>query len=171
MIAITFPSIDEKYKILIISGLLFSLIGDLLLIFPEHYFKNGLIAFLIGHIFYIAAFLVSMDIKFTYWIFLPIALAGTIYIKYISQYTGKMKLPVSIYITIIALMGWLAIERFNSLLTFGTFLAAIGAGLFMISDAILALNKFKKSFISAELVILSTYYVAQYLLALSVTIL
>ena len=68
-------------------------------------------------------------------------------------------------------MGWMAIERFHHLPTLGTVLSMIGAVLFMISDAVLALNKFKKPFFSAEMIILSTYFTAQLLLALSVVVL
>ncbi len=168
LIAISFPAVDVKYKIFIVSGLLFSLVGDILLVFPESYFKKGLIAFLIGHLCYIIAFIISDGIHFTYWIFFPIALAGVIYLRYILPNSGTMKFPVGIYIIVIAIMGWLAIERFNSLPSFGTFLAGLGAIIFMISDAVLALNKFRKSFFSAEFIILITYYVAQWLLALSV---
>lgn len=170
LIATIFPSIDQKYKIFIIAGLIFSLLGDTFLIFPEQHFKKGLFAFLVGHICYILAFTVSGGIHFTLWIFLPIALVSIIYLQYILQYSGKMKIPVSIYIVIIAIMGWLAVERFNSTPTLGTFLAAMGALLFMISDAVLALNKFSKSFFYAELIILATYFTAQWLLAVSVIV-
>lgn len=168
LIAIIFPSSEPNYKIFIVAGLLFSLFGDTFLIFSEQHFKKGLIAFLIGHICYITAFIVSMEFQITYWIFLPIAAAGVIYLKYILLYSGKMGVPVSIYIAIIAIMGWVALERFNSLPIYGTFLTAIGAILFMISDAVLAWNKFRKPFISAELIILITYFTAQWLLAVSV---
>ena len=67
-------------------------------------------------------------------------------------------------------MGWVAMERLNYIPTLGTFIAAIGAVLFMISDAVLALNKFRKPFISAELIILATYFTAQCLLAVSVIV-
>ena len=79
-----------------------------------------------------------------------------------------MTIPVIIYISIIIIMGWMAIERFNSLPTNGTFIAAAGAILFMISDAVLALNKFRKPFLSAEIIILTTYFTAQWLLAVSI---
>jgi len=168
LIATFFPSIELKYTIFIIAGLLFSLFGDTLLIFPEQHFKKGLIAFLFGHVCYILAFTVSGGIHFTLWIFLPITIAGIMYLQYLLPYSGKMKIPVSIYIVIISIMGWLAIERFNNLPKFGIFLAAIGALLFMISDAVLALNKFRKPFFSAELIVLTTYFIAQWLLAISV---
>ncbi|MCJ7801911.1 MAG: lysoplasmalogenase, partial [Candidatus Marinimicrobia bacterium] len=106
LIATIFPSIDPKYKIFIITGLIFSLLGDTFLINPEQHFKKGLIAFLIGHICYILAFTVSVGIHFTPWIFLPITIAGIMYLRYVLPYSGKMKIPVSIYIVIIAIMGW-----------------------------------------------------------------
>jgi len=170
IIATIFPSSEPNYKIFIVAGLIFSLLGDIFLIFPEQHFKKGLIAFLVGHVCYILAFTVSVGIHFTLWIFLPIILIGIFYLRFILTYSGKMKIPVSIYIVIIAIMGWIAIERFNILPTFGTFLAAIGAGLFMISDAVLALNKFRKPFFSTELIILATYFTAQWLLAVSVIV-
>ena len=169
-IVLIFQPSEEKYKIFILVGLLFSLIGDVFLIFPERHFTKGLIAFLVGHIFYIFAFLIPQGFNFNVWIFLPIFLLGVLYLKIILPYAGEKALPVIIYIIIIAIMGWTALERFYSAQTIGALLAAIGAILFMLSDSILAYNKFRKQFGSAELIILSTYYTAQWLLALSVII-
>jgi uncharacterized membrane protein YhhN len=49
-------------------------------------------------------------------------------------------------------------------------LAFVGACLFAISDSALALNRFRRSFRSAQFLILSTYYAAQCLIALSVAL-
>jgi uncharacterized membrane protein YhhN len=168
LIAIIFPAIEIQYKIFIVLGLLFSLFGDMFLIYPEQHFKKGLIAFLIGHICYITAFTVSSSVHFTSWIFFPIAIVGVLYLRNILPYSGKMNIPITIYIIIIVIMGWMAMERLNYIPTSGTILAAIGAVLFMISDAVLALNKFRKPFISAELIILTNYFTAQWLFAVSV---
>ncbi len=170
LIVVTFPAIDPNYKIFILAGLVLSLLGDMFLIYPEQHFKKGLIAFLIGHVFYIIAFVVSSGVHFTAWIFLPIALVGILYLRHILPYSGKMKIPIIVYVIIIVSMGWIAIERLNYMTTLGTILAAIGAILFMISDSFLALNKFKKPFFSAKLIILSTYFTAQLLLAASVVV-
>ena len=67
-------------------------------------------------------------------------------------------------------MGWMALEGLNNLRNIGALLAASGAVLFMISDSILAINKFRKSFHSAELIILSSYFSALWFLALSVIV-
>lgn len=169
-IAILYPAVDWNYKIFILAGLLFSLIGDMFLIFPEKYFTKGLIAFLLGHILYIIAFAVSAGFHYTVWIYLPIVLISILYLKTILSHTGNITLPVIIYIILIAMMGWMALERLYYLQTLGALLAAIGACLFMISDSVLAINKFKKSFHKAELIILSTYFIAQWMLAVSVII-
>ena len=168
LIAILFPAIETRYQIFIIAGLFFSILGDTFLIFSDKYFKYGLIAFLIGHICYIIAFAVSAGFHFTFWIFLPITTIGISYLRMILKHTGKMTIPVIIYIIIIMIMGWTAIERYHILPTMGTSLAAFGAIFFIISDAVLALNKFRKPFLSAELIILITYFSAQWLLAVSV---
>jgi len=170
LIAILLPAIETRYQIFIIAGLFFSIFGDTFLIFPDKYFKYGLIAFLIGHICYIIAFTVSTGFHFTLWIFLPIVILVILYLRIIIPHSGKMKIPIIIYIIVIMIMVLMAIERFNSLPTNGTLIAAIGAVLFMISDATLALNKFRKPFFSAEIIILTTYFTAQWLLAMSVII-
>ena len=169
-IAILYTAIDFNYKIFIIAGLLLSLVGDMFLIFPEKHFTKGLIAFLLGHIFYIVAFVVSAGFHYTEWIYLPIVIISIVYLKTILSHTGKKTLPVIIDVILIAMMGWMALERLYYLQTLGALLAATGACLFMISDSVLAINKFKKSFHKAELIILSTYYSAQWLLTLSVII-
>ena len=44
------------YKWLIVIGLVFCLGGDIFLMLPERFFIAGLVSFLLGHLFYIAAF-------------------------------------------------------------------------------------------------------------------
>ncbi len=170
LIATTFPAIESNYKIFIVTGLIFSLIGDIFLIFPEKHFKNGLIVFLVGHICYITAFVISTGFHLTYWLFIPVVIVGSIYLQLILPYSGKMKLPIIIYITMVMIMVWMAVERFHSDPTLRTILPTIGAILFMISDAVLALNKFRKPFYYAELIILTTYFTAQWFLAVSVIV-
>lgn len=161
------PTTEQNYRMYIFLGLLFSLIGDVFLIFPKQHFKNGLVAFLIGHIFYIIAFSTFTGFQYTLWIYVPIIIIGLVYFKNIVPYAEKIKIPLIIYVMVIAIMGWMALERLNSMRTIGSLFAASGAVLFMVSDSMLAINKFRKSFFSAELIILSTYYTAQWLLALS----
>ena len=70
-------------------------------------------------------------------------------------------------ILVILIMSGLAWERHLQLELPQTLFAACGAILFLISDALLAWNRFRMKFKSAQFLILGTYYVAQWALALS----
>ncbi len=64
-------------------------------------------------------------------------------------------------------MSGLAWERHLQLELPQTLFAACGAILFLISDALLAWNRFRMKFKSAQFLIMGTYYVAQWALAMS----
>ena len=70
-------------------------------------------------------------------------------------------------ILVILIMSGLARERHLQLELPQTLFAACGAILFLISDALLAWNRFRMKFKSAQFLILGTYYVAQWALAMS----
>ena len=65
-------------------------------------------------------------------------------------------------------MSGLAWERYLQLELPQTLFDACGAILFLISDALLAWNRFRMKFQSAQFLILGTYYVAQWALAMSI---
>ena len=73
-----------------------------------------------------------------------------------------MAFAVVAYISVILTMGW------TSWRTKSTY-AMIGATLFIISDTVLALNKFTVEIPAASEIIMITYYGAQILLALSIS--
>ncbi len=50
----------------------------------------------------------------------------------------------------------------------GALLACAGAVLFVVSDSVLAVNRFRRPFAAAQAVVLGTHFSAQYLIALSV---
>ena len=64
-------------------------------------------------------------------------------------------------------MSGLAWERHLQLELPQTLFAACGAILFLISDALLAWNRFRMKFKSAQFLIMGTYCVAQWVLAMS----
>ena len=141
---------------------LFSIIGDFLLLFPA-LFKSGLFSFLIGHIWYMLGFL-SGDWSLP---ILPTLIITILALGMISQlYTtsGKLKIPVLVYIFMIAGMGITSFGRLETLQTFPTLIGTIGASLFMISDGVLGWNKFKNPFHLAEGIILITYYSGQWMI-------
>lgn len=155
------------YKWLIIGGLIFCLGGDIFLMLPPRYFLPGLGSFLAGHWFYTAAFSLEVGITFAWWILL-LLIYGVFMYRLLQPHLGKMRRPVIAYIIFILLMVWAALGRWSTLHTTGALLAAAGAILFVISDSVLALDRFRKKFKSARVIVLSTYWAAQWLIAYSV---
>ena len=153
------------YTRAILAGLCFSILGDFLLLFPSQ-FKSGLFSFLTGHVWYMVGFL-SDDWSIP---ILPIIIIIILVIGMVSQLypsAEKLKIPVLVYIAVIAGMGITAFGRFEALQSTPAIIGAIGATLFMVSDGVLGWNKFKSPFYVAEGIILFTYYSGQYLIAYS----
>ncbi|OQY20962.1 MAG: lysoplasmalogenase [Chloroflexi bacterium] len=157
------------YKYMIITGLLFSLAGDVFLMLPSDRFVAGLVAFLIAHLFYIAAFVSEIN-ALMWWPLIPLVIYGIVIHTVLAPSLGKLKLPVMVYMMIILIMTWLAWERCAQTGQSGALLAPIGAALFVISDTILAINRFRGTFKPARALNLTTYFVAQWLIASSVRI-
>lgn len=158
----------SHYFWFIMGGLIFCLAGDILLMLPSDRFIAGLISFLAGHIFYILAFTSGKGFTFSLEIMFPFVFLEILIYGILVRRLNKMKLPVFIYTTVIVIMAWQSWERWNVMGSIATLLAAIGAVLFLISDGLLAINRFRKEYPYAHVLILSTYYGAQCLIALSV---
>jgi uncharacterized membrane protein YhhN len=167
LIAILGQATLPFYKYMIITGLVFSLAGDVFLMLPSDRFVAGLVAFLIAHLFYIAAF-VSEISALTWWPLVPAVIYGIVIYTIIAPSLGKLKLPVLIYVVVILIMAWLAWERWAQTGPSGALLASVGAVSFVISDTILAINRFRGTFKSAHALNLTTYFAAQWLIASSV---
>ena len=172
IIAIAFQSNASAYKHLILAGLVFSLAGDIFLMLPRDRFIAGLVSFLIAHLFYIAAFkmdgaLVGPASLLTAALLL---VYGGVMLRLLFPHLGKMKVPVIVYMLVILMMVWQASNRFMNVRLMSGVTALAGACLFAASDSALALNRFRRGFTSAQLLILSTYYAAQWLIALSVAL-
>ncbi len=155
------------YGWFIITGLFFSLFGDIFLMLPSDRFKEGLVAFLLAHSCYIAAFLPDIELRLTPYVLLPILGFGIwIYAK-LYQSLRSLRIPVLVYTGAILAMAWLALERLQQIGGPGPFLAATGALFFVASDCTLAWNRFVEKLPAAQIVILGTYYTAQLLIAAS----
>ncbi len=156
------------YKILILTGLLFSLIGDVFLMLPKDRFIAGLVSFLVAHLLFIGAMVSDLG-PFYAWIpFIPIAVYMIILLWILLPKTGKMTIPVLVYALVIMVFVWQAAGRAWYLAGDSSSYAFIGAVLFVISDSVLAYNKFVKPFKLAELLIMLSYWSALVLLALSI---
>lgn len=159
-----------SYTLVIILGLLFSFGGDVALMFKsKRAFMIGLILFLIAHVIYSIVFTVySGFVEGDLISALILILLAIIIYFYLYPGLEEMKIPVLIYIFVITFMMNRAISTFSGEFFNNTqaVLISIGAGLFFISDLILAVNKFKKPF-KYHRISLAFYYSGQLLIALS----
>lgn len=158
----------DRYSSFILLGLLFSLVGDVALLWPAHYFLFGLAAFLCTHFAYLFAF--TRDVRFParpgVWL-IYLASAASLYIFLLPFLHPEMKLPLALYSMLLASMASQALGRFLIHRNRAARLAAFGAFFFMISDSLLALDRFYAPIPHAQLLILIPYYVAQWLIASS----
>jgi alkylglycerol monooxygenase len=153
-------------KRLVVGALAASLIGDTLLL-QSSLFVAGLVAFLVAHGFYVAAFTRGVG-------FLPsraalaaiAAVAIGILVYLWPGVGGELKAPVGVYVGVIALMAAQAAGRASVLNDRAAVAVAAGALMFMASDTTLALAKFAGWAVDEWT--LPTYYLAQGLIAFCV---
>ena len=163
---------NSSLKKWIVLALAFSWAGDVLLIFEStngNFFIFGLVAFLIGHIFYILFFenvIRKEGLRKNYWWFLPVIVYYIALIYFLSPKLGDMRLPVRIYGIVISYMLIQALQTGKIKNMAAATLMIGGAVLFITSDSILAVNKFYESFAYAGIAIMLTYGIAQLLITL-----
>ena len=160
-------SITKGISKWILAALLFSLAGDALLMFEEKnsiFFLLGLSSFLLAHIFYIVFFhvvRVREKIKGNPWLLVVVVIYYAILINLLSPYLADMKIPVLVYGIVISFMLMMAMHMlFIKNKRAGRWMM-FGALLFVVSDSVLAINKFYQSFEAAGVLIMLTYGLAQ----------
>jgi uncharacterized membrane protein YhhN len=158
-------AISERYRWLVFAGLVCSLGGDVSLVFPGG-FVRGLASFLVAHLLYIGAFGPGGERGL---LLVPFATFGAAMLAYLWPHLGKDRVPVAVYVTVIVVMGWRAAARAaRAAPAPSAELAFVGALIFMVSDGILAVDRFARPFAAADGAVMTTYYAAQTLIALSV---
>ncbi|MDN3204822.1 lysoplasmalogenase [Algoriphagus sediminis] len=160
----------------ILSALIFSWIGDVLLLW-ENLFIYGLGSFLIAQGCYIIGFKVAQynperigKVNFirTFFLNLPIYFVGAFVFYLINPNLGSLKIPVAIYIIVIVMMLTTARERFKNCNPVSFWQVFIGGAFFLISDAIIALNKFYEYHPESDIMIMGTYAIAQLLIVMGI---
>jgi alkylglycerol monooxygenase len=129
-------------------------------------FIPGLVAFLIAHVFYIAMFRQGVPwLPSTRALLATLALGGAMYGFLFPSLNPVLRIAVAAYVIVISVMAAQAIGRATWLCDKASVAAAVGACFFMLSDSLLATNKFAVQFPMAQFLVLATYYVAQILIA------
>ena len=173
LVAVLQPYSRPAYYWLMLTGLLFCLVGDVCLISARRsFFLAGLIAFLAGHLWFTAAFYMAAGLTLGAAIGALVFLTmGSVIYRWLRTYLEhSMKGPVTAYIIVISLMLSLAVSLFgDQSLAFGFRLTVIaGAFAFYLSDIFVARNRFITKAYQNRLIGLPLYYTGQFLLAFSI---
>jgi uncharacterized membrane protein YhhN len=174
--ALVGPHTNSKYFVLILSGLLLCVAGDVFLIFTSSrkLFLAGLISFLAGHVLYSVAFF-SMASPGTLALVAAafcLAVGGPVF-AWLKPHLGAMLGPVVLYMIIITVMVVSAASLMeNDHMGFaGRALAFSGAVLFYVSDIFVARHRFIKKEYVNRLAGLPLYYAGQFMIAYSTILL
>jgi len=163
----------------LIAAVTFSMLGDVYLMLPSDVFAAGLGAFLLAHLSYIAAFGAASRLRLPWMVVLLVATypltrrilaavrAGSFDKRSPSPDepaettptapSQAVVLAVATYIVVISLMV-------GSAFASGGVLASLGALLFLVSDGILAWNRFVYPLRNARLAVIVTYHLGQFAL-------
>jgi len=152
-----------EYRRWISLGLIFSLVGDVLLAWPGDLFVFGLGAFLLAHLAYLKAYL--SDCRQL--ALLPLALAlgiGAVLLGIlVSSGLGPLLIPVIVYGLAISAMLWRALAQLGSTVPKrSAWLAAAGALAFVFSDSLIGIDRFVVPFRAAPYLIIISYWLGQW---------
>lgn len=167
------PAINARYRKAILTGILFSLLGDVFLMLPVSLltqgFLLGLLSFLFAHLCFLRAFCSDSRFFASPLAFVALAALGAAHLYVLwPGLPPAMRIPVITYVCLLLAMCAQAISRGISLRTVDSRMAMSGGICFMLSDTILAYNKFYTPIPHSPLLILGSYYLALWLIARSV---
>ncbi|MHB9098797.1 MAG: lysoplasmalogenase [Syntrophales bacterium] len=175
-VALTGPRTETGYFGWVLAGLVFCMAGDVFLIFfaSPRLFLAGLVAFLTGHILYVAAFFLASRPGMLTWIVgvCVLAASGAIF-AWLRPHLGRMLIPVAAYVAVITVMiiGAASVLGERAADPSGRTLVFSGAILFYVSDIFVARQQFVVSQYVNRLVGLPLYYAAQFMIAFSIRLL
>ena len=147
--------------------------GDIFLMLKDK-FIHGMLAFFLGHIFYIISFffLITNILAFPLGgllLFIPVILILILTYPKFRNHLDDLKLPVHGYLVVIFMMHISAVLLLAEFDLFSPcfFLIWIGSILFILSDALIAIDNFNEELEISHIrvIIMLTYILGQYLIA------
>jgi len=165
--ALSFGALDSSYGRVVLAGLVFSLCGDVLLI-PQgkpRVFQAGVAAFGVGHVAYLAAFVLRFESALL--AVICAAAAALALLRVFSwlrpQLPSDMVIPVRAYMAVISAMLVAAAAAAPS-----SPWILVGAAMFYVSDLAVARDRFVASGFANRVWGLPLYFAAQLVLASTV---
>ncbi len=165
MAYLSLTNLKGSIRYLMTFGFLFSAMGDVLLdLDRSNYFVYGLASFALAQLLFAIAFSTDLEFNKKRAIFAGLIMLFTMsmLVLLVPKLDGLF-VPVLIYIILISIMGICAAFYKRALTT-----VYIGAAFFILSDSMIAVNKFLYSFPYSSLCIMITYYIAQYKIGMGV---
>jgi uncharacterized membrane protein YhhN len=163
---------SEKWVSFVTLSLVFSWIGDIMLLFTVKHFMfffAGLSAFLAAHVIFIIAYKKAtyrdkFEFKWSFFPFVVIAYLALMAYLILPYIDSVIQVPITFYALVLALMILAAWFRKNQTTDESFQLVVLGAALFTISDSVLAINRFSHTIPFAGVAIMGTYIIAQWLI-------
>jgi uncharacterized membrane protein YhhN len=150
----------------LVAGLALCALGDVLLL-GKRTFDVGLVAFLLGHALYVAGFHAALPVgQWSLLVLGPLLFAGGGAAWWLWPHLGRRRFSVLAYVVVISVMVWGGVS--TSVVRALPWTAAAGATLFYLSDLAVARHRFVQETLINRVLGLPTYYLGQFLLALTV---
>jgi len=156
----------------VLAGLLLSALGDVFLMLPGDWFAFGLGSFLLAHLCYLRAFRLRGDWFRPIW---PVLAYGVVAAAVLAclwpHLPAELKIPVVVYVAALAGMAAQAACVWRQRPDRAAAAAAMGGACFVLSDALLAIDRFAIAIPLASVWVLLSYWAAQWLIGRSVVFL
>lgn len=168
-VVVTLDAADPVRQRWFAAALALSLAGDVFLLLGERWFPAGLGAFLLAHLAFVAGFAaagISVVPLFGGAMLVAIVavpVAWRIIVSLRASGQGALVWPIVAYMTVIGVMV-------ASAFGIGSPVAVLGAALFLLSDSLLAWNRFVTPLTWAPIAVMATYHLAQAALVLSLLV-
>lgn len=168
-------NMDKKVVQIACLAFVFSWGGDVLLMFTQkapYFFILGLSSFLVAQIFYIFLFLRTINLsgkkpflkKKPYFLIAYIAYGLIVYTVLYNQLDFVLRIGIFVYMLALLSMSAMALNRYGNGHPVSFRYVFIGSIFFVLSDTMIAVNKFLVAIPYEGILIMTTYISAQYLI-------
>jgi len=171
MIFLSVKSIPPGIRLPVVLALVFSWIGDVALEFAgvsENFFLAGLGSFMLTQLLYVLVFAKSSEGPVRGGILalslLPVVAYGITLMAWLFPVLGAMQVPVTAYAVVIHAMLALAVVRAHRRRDPSGRMVLVGAALFVLSDSMIAVSRFRHPFGASSVGIMVTYLAGQALI-------
>jgi uncharacterized membrane protein YhhN len=163
------PDAQPAYRRAVLAGLLLSTLGDIWLMLPWDAFVAGLASFLLAHVAYLYAFTRHARLQPLRWPFAAYAVLSAAVLALLwPALPEALRVPVVVYVIALAAMAAQAAVVALEQPSRSCIAGALGGLSFVVSDALLAIDRFHTPLPAAALWVLASYWIAQFLIGRSV---